>query len=266
MSFYGTIYNQISNAFEKIFIQNNGIDRSSIEVAEEDYNWSKDKVIKADGREGEFKIDSGNRWILLTGDEVANNCKIYHRKPDDKNLSSVVPVGTVNSEEAKEAIEVSLDKDRYLKFTGVTYDQAGHVSGTTSKYIIFKQVDAKAEISDFKKTVNDSLDDFNGRLLNTEAFKETYDDRLAEEEKKSKTFSTDIKTNEDNISDLSAFVGNKASLGSSLGKDETICSIIGDVSNIRTKGDKTSLCEKVATLDGQVAALMMAFRSLGYDI
>ena len=171
MSFYGGIFNQISNAFETINVKNSGENTNNVfdsgVVSSE---------IKADGREGELCIDSGNRWIHLQGDSTDNFCKIFHTKPDEKENSSVLEtVSIVNS--APDFIEINLSQDSYLKISGICYDNLGHVSGTNDQYLMFKQVNAAEqlegfgdEIEKFKNSVNGTLNEFDGRLINQEVF------------------------------------------------------------------------------------------------
>jgi hypothetical protein len=87
MSFYGTIYNQISNAFEHIHVRNSGKNNNDVFI-------DKEETIRADGREGEICFDTGNRWITLEGDATENFCKIYHAEPDTLENSTGINIFT----------------------------------------------------------------------------------------------------------------------------------------------------------------------------
>ena len=260
MSFYGTIYKQISNAFDRFFVKNSGKNKKEF------LDSPKNSVeIKADGREGYLDFDSGNRWIQMEGDYTNNFCKIYHAQADATNLNTYNTVTKVNS--ATEPIDVSLDEDTYLEIKGVKYDKAGHVSGTKSQYLKFNRVNAEVEleemrkdIGDFKAEVEKTIEEFDGRLIKTEEFKKQYDERLAEEEKKSTNFRTDINTNSDSIDEINKFIGDSSKLGVDLSKED-LCSIIGDFKKLRedlNMSNTTTLYEIIKSMDAQINVLMLA--------
>lgn len=185
MSFYGTIYHQISDAFSEFFIKNSGVNNNDFLS-----NTTSSMNIEADGRAGKLSIDSGNAWIQLEGsagtqDSPEDNiCKIYHSKPDTNNLTTnkvFEEASSVPSE--KELIEVDLSTNKYLKINNIKYDKAGHISESGDTYLYFKQVNAAKELDEmrddidkFKSDVNAELDNFDKRLIDQEQFEQRVKD------------------------------------------------------------------------------------------
>lgn len=212
MSFYGTIYNQISNAFSEFFVKNSGVDSTSFLS-----NPINSINISADGREGKLSFDSGNAWIQLKGSAGTesspenNFCKIYHSKPNEKNLTTnTIFVEATEIPKGKESITVDLSGDNYLKVNNIDYDEAGHISNSSDTYLYFKQVNAAKELDEMKKgiekfenDVNSELGRFDKRLINTENFAETYEQRVKDLENiKAETRLKDIEDNIGSIDDL----------------------------------------------------------------
>ena len=238
MSFYGGIFNQISNAFETINVKNSGENTNNVfdsgVVSSE---------IKADGREGELCIDSGNRWIHLQGDSTDNFCKIFHTKPDEKENSSVLETVSIVNSAPQDFIEINLSQDSYLKISGVCYDNLGHVSGINDQYLMFKQVNAAEqlkgfgeEIENFKDSVNGTLNKFDGRLINQEVFV----DRVAALEGKI----GGIDTNASAISTL------QGSVNTALSESGAAVLAVGGINSTLL-----ALDGRIAALEGRIAAL-----------
>ena len=243
MSFYGTIYNQISNAFDTFYVQNTGKDKKDfLSTTTNSMN------IKADGREGELKLDTGNKWIQLQGNSTNNFCKIYHSQPDTSGLTSFVVAQTSNSTEAKNVLTIDLSEDTYLKISGLNYDKAGHVSNQTDQYLYFKMVNAAESLADFEK-----------RLVNTEEFVEGYETRMKAEEEYSKTFNSAISSHKTKIENLESLTGTKSNFTNTSGV--TLCNAIGNIDYLRNGGkdssDKEMLKFYVAELNSDTKNLSM---------
>jgi hypothetical protein len=128
MSFYGSIYYQAGEAITKIFIQNLGKNKKTfLKGTPED-----EIEIKADGRQGSFFLNTGNRWLQLKGDAENNMCTMYHAKPDNDNLSNyLVPIVKTSRPPADaNVIELPLSDDVYFSTPAIYYDEAGHVIPT----------------------------------------------------------------------------------------------------------------------------------------
>ena len=128
MSFYGNILYELTNAFAEILIKNGG--RASTTTISPS---SGTVELPAIGLGGRFTLDSGNKWIHLSGNEDSQVCKIYHSGIDSTNTTH--SFNTIsNPDSATNAIE--LIPGDYLSGEQVYYDEAGHVTG--SKKIVYK--------------------------------------------------------------------------------------------------------------------------------
>ena len=139
MSFYGTIYYQITNAFASFFVNNSG----KAKATENDFLLADDSSsnleIAADGRDGFITLDTGNRWIRMKGDAAANTCTFYHSAPDTvkdhwTTFKTFVPVDKNTYDEANEETgTIDLSKNVYLRSRQLSYDKAGHISDNQIK-------------------------------------------------------------------------------------------------------------------------------------
>ena len=93
MSFYGSIYYQIVDAFYKILVNNAGLEK--IGFPKEKEVTLDDIVYRAPGRQGTIHLNTGNRWITFTKNTVDENGQtitdsespyiIWHSAPDSNN-------------------------------------------------------------------------------------------------------------------------------------------------------------------------------------
>lgn len=245
MSFYGTIYHQISDAFSEFFIKNSGVNKNNDFLS----NITSSMNIEADGRAGKLSIDSGNAWIQLEGSAGAqdspedNICKIYHSKPNINNLTiNKIFEETSSVPSEKELIEVDLSVDKYLKINNIKYDNAGHISDSGDTYLYFKRVNAakeldemRADISDFKDAVNTELNDFDERLIDKEQFEQRV-------------------VNLENLKagDTIKFIGTTTDFTAN--EAVTLCNGIGNIDYLRNNGKSGStvmLKESVSDLDSE---------------
>lgn len=82
MSFYGSIYYQLVDAFNRIWITNKGKEKTAFpeeEKIEEKFEYH------SPGRQGVIGLNSGNRWISFTGEED-NTFTIWHNSADGEML------------------------------------------------------------------------------------------------------------------------------------------------------------------------------------
>jgi hypothetical protein len=253
MSFYGGIFNQISNAFERVGIKNSG--KNTISFLNNDPT---DLEIKADGREGFIEIDSGNRWIELKGDVVDNSCKIYHGQADGNNTTTHLVMEKVNELPSEVIpIDVKLDTNVYIKINNVKYDEAGHISSTIPSYLKFHVVEAEAKITDMQNDISDFKEIVENRMTTAETTVGGYNNRLTTVE----GFETSIEKNKNDIKGINDLIGNKSELGVS----ETLCEILGNISNLR-KADKDfsnlSLSEIIGKLDDKDGIMELTMAGL----
>lgn len=89
MSFYGKIYEQANNIFNRLKFKN--ANNTSVEDLFQNEDITKDVEISAGGGQSGAVISAGNPWITFEKDDTQNQedvklgCKIYHNKPQ-KNL------------------------------------------------------------------------------------------------------------------------------------------------------------------------------------
>ena len=119
MSFYGSIYYQLVDAFNRIWITNKGKEEVAFpeeEKIEEKFEYH------SPGRQGVIGLNSGNRWISFTG-EADNTFTIWHNSANGEmlvpdygfyridNMHYVIPE---EEETALEAIERVIDPNNIV--------------------------------------------------------------------------------------------------------------------------------------------------------
>lgn len=105
MSFYGSVYYQLVDAFTKIVLGNKGINTNNkFGAGSTDLEGS-----QAIGRKGVFGFDTGNRWIVFDENTVKDQetgkdftiCEIYHNKPDTKTTQPLNGFRVLSDTEVK---------------------------------------------------------------------------------------------------------------------------------------------------------------------
>ena len=142
MSFYGSIYYQLIDAFYKVVLSNKGknstefIDASSLPESFE---------TQAAGRKSVFGFDTGNKWINLNertevnpdANEAYSIYEIYHGAPDTEKenpghgFKVILDNSTLNNR-TKNGI-IQLDFNDEFETYETTYDDAGHISSSEKK-------------------------------------------------------------------------------------------------------------------------------------
>lgn len=251
MSFYGNVLYELTNAFAKIIVKNSGRN-SSTTISSSSENIE----VPAIGLGGRFILDSGNKWIGLSGDSKSQLCKIYHNGLDAMNQTySFTTLG--NPDSATDVIE--LIPGDYLSGEQVYYDEAGHVTG--SNKIVYKLPisETEAELIELQKQMatieaNDKTQDTN---INTNTnglatLKSTYDSTM-------KTVQKDLDT-------VEALVGNKiymttgnTSITQAIGSLEDIQAIsVGNTNSVSTS--LTYLNNEIAKRDNTISDISTANR------
>lgn len=137
MSFYGTVYHQVVDAFHKFFILNKGKDSvdflSNDELKKED---GIENIAEASGINSSLSFSSGNNWIRLDvnrdEDKKVTNIDIYHNQPH-----STIQTETVSKVyDTTETTNVTqLEQGAVFSIPSSKYDTAGHlISGEEKKY------------------------------------------------------------------------------------------------------------------------------------
>ena len=177
MSFYGTVYYQISNAFASFFIKNTGLNNKEFLT-----EVSNSLEIPADGRDGQLTFDAGNRWIQMEGDTVNNYCKIYHAAPDESDLITQKSFLLVSEESelsellGKDITDINLSNDTYLKTKILEYDKAGHISKTGLEYFKIPRINIFSNfiIGNSGQDTSSFLDSLNTTEINSNGVSDTF--------------------------------------------------------------------------------------------
>ena len=89
MSFYGSIYYQLVDAFNRLWFSNQGKDSIIFPGEDKLVNPNPAEGVPEDtfeyhspGRQGVIDLKSGNRWVVFTQNEEDKSFKIWHREAD----------------------------------------------------------------------------------------------------------------------------------------------------------------------------------------
>ena len=127
MSFYGSVYYQLVDAFNRIVFNNKGSKKTTFPVNP----ISQETTESAQGRASKIKIGTGNRWLSLTQD-AEGDYSFWHTAPnnDAKNLISAAELVDENGD----SIDVPTLKSK-IKGSVIKYDEAGHVVGAAKNTV-----------------------------------------------------------------------------------------------------------------------------------
>lgn len=216
MSFYGSLYYQAGEAFAKILLDNFGPKNKDVSFKDVTEN----SEILAKSRKGDLTLRSGNRWLSLDGEAGNGVCTIRHSAPDDseENLKTyIMPIQ--KAEAPAEGIpvnEMPLTDDIYFISPAVYYDEAGHII-PTGNVTYFKIP---------KIAIQASIDEIAAGLDSLEANVEEQGQIL-----------TDTAVIADSNKNRITALGNLVGYQNSLGVDEPIARIIGDIDVMRSTID-----------------------------
>ena len=152
MSFYGTVYYQLIDTFNKVAMRNSSIEEKSFPSN----IVTSDQQINAIGRDAKLNIEGGNRWINFTKD-TENNCfKVWHATPDTTSSSWVEGYQKVDSTPAGAEV-VELNPGDCFKTFSTKYDAAGHIvpSSLETKYYKMPKSEVEEELDVLKELVGD---------------------------------------------------------------------------------------------------------------
>lgn len=165
MSFYGSVYYQLVDAFTKIVLGNKGINIDNQFGA----GSTALEGSQAIGRKGVFGFDTGNRWIVFDENTVRDEetgkdftiCEIYHNKPDTKNTKPLNGFKVLSKAEAEANTEpvTQLEYADTFETYETKYDNAGHVASSERK--VYKL--PKAEVNERVTTLENLVGTDEGR-------------------------------------------------------------------------------------------------------
>ena len=172
MSFYGTTYNQISDAFASFYVSNSGKNNNNFLNSED---LTSNLRIRADGRDGEIYLDSGNKWIQMRGNFTDNYCKIYHGPADSENLTikNMIKLSTIDEIE-EEPIIIDLSEDVFLKTRILKYDKTGHISNISSQYFKIPELNIFSQICTNNTDGKNFLSSSSPQTINSDGLSDTF--------------------------------------------------------------------------------------------
>ena len=129
MSFYGSIYYQLVDAFNKISAKNNGSGNTGKPTVGANID-----EIAAVGRQNSLDLETGNAWIQFSpGSGEDPSVVISHGPAVNTNTATIKPASRFTGS-AESVIE--LDYSDVLKIQNFKYDKAGHIYGdATATYL-----------------------------------------------------------------------------------------------------------------------------------
>lgn len=157
MSFYGSVYYQIANAFARIVIEN--ASSTKIDFPKEDL--INEVTLDATSRLGSVQLQAGNRWIQFTTDALNNVCMIWHGAPDANATTLAPPI--VKIEDPSEPIingATELEAGSVFQVPLLRYDTAGHLIPTKEvQNFILPKTDFESDLDVIKADI-ESLNEF----------------------------------------------------------------------------------------------------------
>lgn len=171
MSFYGSVYYQLVDAFNKFVLKNTGKNSQDFPKAEE---FEKEIPIqKAIGRTGEIAISTGNQWINFTKDEKENINDpneadppyiIWHSAPDAKanQADHGFKLLDVENDQLTDRLEDDgtiklIDADKFETYETI-YDKAGHIAKVERKTYRLPKAQVNEDVDRLKKIVGNPPD------------------------------------------------------------------------------------------------------------
>lgn len=157
MSFYGKIYEQMGNVFNRVGFKNKKTQ------TKEDFPVSsqiKDFVLQANSEGDKLTLSAGNSWIALVetpDDTDPLICSIYHQPPQkDLPNTAFATISELDqgyffkqSASKKEEIknsDIYLDFGDKITFSSLQYDEAGHVYDVENKDYVLAEIPNLDEI------------------------------------------------------------------------------------------------------------------------
>lgn len=159
MSFYGSIYYELIDAFYKILVHNAGYgDGVSFPKPE---NIKNEQALVAIGRQGVIDMDTGNDWIQITADPSKTKYILWHGKANTNTTKDLVSFSKITESDIPANTEpIQLTAGDIIASSTSSYDMAGHISSSDATYY-------KLPVSTVEQDVKDIIEDIeeiNGKL------------------------------------------------------------------------------------------------------
>lgn len=154
MSFYGSIYYELIDAFYKILVHNAGYgDGTSFPKPE---NIKNEQALVAIGRQGVIDMDTGNDWIQITTDPSKTKYILWHGKANPNTTKNLVSFSKIEESDIPEDTEpIQLTAGDIIASSISSYDMAGHISSSDATYYKLPVSTVEQDIEDIKKDMED---------------------------------------------------------------------------------------------------------------
>ena len=141
MSFYGSVYYQLIDAFNKVIASNINAQGSSFPAKVP----TTDEEIQAYGRTSALSLTNGNKWINFTYDEKTNSLILWHGKPDEKDTTELVGYKYYGQTAPKDLVPINLNAGDYFTTFNSKLDAAGHLVPDETTIQCFKMPRSETE-------------------------------------------------------------------------------------------------------------------------
>lgn len=131
MSFYGKIYQQLGNVFNRLTF------KSKIHSEDEAVPTGENNeiILTAEFQGDNMSLSAGNGWIVFKKDE-GNGCEIYHGAPSSDSVYKDSTIEAIDEDPSKTIIDFG-DK---ITLKTPTFDKAGHFSGYSSQDYVLAEI------------------------------------------------------------------------------------------------------------------------------
>lgn len=164
MSFYGSVYYQLIDAFYKVIVRNQGKNSNRF------IDGNENKEVAAQGRHGVFGFDSGNKWINLgfteelkpDSKETYSIYQIYHGRPDtettQENHGFKALVDLEEDGRVGEDGIIQLNPHDVFETYESIYDEAGHIARTEKVTYRLPKSDMDNRVMELERLVGTDAD------------------------------------------------------------------------------------------------------------
>ena len=154
MSFYGSIYYELIDAFYKILVHNAGYgDGVSFPKPE---NIKNEQALVAIGRQGVIDMDTGNDWIQITADPSKTKYILWHGKANTNTTKDLVSFSKITESDIPENTEpIQLIAGDIIASSASSYDMAGHISSSDAVYYKLPVSTVEQDVKDVKEDIEE---------------------------------------------------------------------------------------------------------------
>lgn len=181
MSFYGSIYYELIDAFYKILVHNAGYgDGVSFPKPE---NIKNEQALVAIGRQGVIDMDTGNDWIQITTDPSKTKYILWHGKANSNTTKDLVSFSKIEESDIPENTEpIQLTAGDIIASSTSSYDMAGHISSSDAVYYKLPVSTVEQDVQDIKDDIEEINKELEAQSNIIGDFKTEFEDDLIYDE------------------------------------------------------------------------------------